>query len=89
MSKRKEDRRKLPYRLLLVAVVGGILALVLAAFSNPAPITPRTHLLLFAGLLLVVAVAVEIIFRDIARLREHVRSLDGEGGRRDKSRRRN
>ena len=71
MLGRKEGQRQLPYRVLLVVIIGGMLALVLAAFSDPAPLSPRTLLLLFAALLLLIAVAVEIIFRDISRLRSH------------------
>lgn len=60
-------RRILPYRLLLVAIIGAVLALLLAAFSVTSPLSARTILLLLAGVLLLLAIAVEIIFRDIRR----------------------
>lgn len=76
MPERSKRRDTWPYRALFVVIIGGVLALVLAAFSNPTPLTPRALLLLPAGLLLVVAIALEIVFRDVARLRERVRSIE-------------
>jgi len=60
-------RRLLPYRVLVVVILGAVLALLLAAFSVASPLSPRAVLLLFAGVLLLLAAAVEVIFRDIKR----------------------
>jgi uncharacterized membrane protein HdeD (DUF308 family) len=60
-------RRALPYRLLLVLIVGAVLALILAAFNLTAPLSPRAVLLLFAGVLLLLAAVVEVVFRDLNR----------------------
>ncbi|HYE12965.1 MAG TPA: hypothetical protein VD968_00825 [Pyrinomonadaceae bacterium] len=60
-------RRLLPYRVLVVVILGAVLALLLAAFSVTSPLSPRAVLLLFAGVLLLLAAAVEVIFRDIKR----------------------
>jgi CHASE1-domain containing sensor protein len=76
---RDEGKRRgsFPYRVLLVVIMGSALALVLAAFSEGAsPLTTRTLLLLLAGLLLIIAVALEVVFRDVTRLRERVRILE-------------
>jgi hypothetical protein len=76
---RDEGKRRgsFPYRVLLVIIVGGTLALVLVAFSEgQSPLTTRTLLLLLAGLLLIIAVALEVVFRDVTRLRERVRILE-------------
>lgn len=59
--------RALPYRILLVVILGAVLALLLAAFNVTEPLSPRTTLILFAGVLLIVAAALEIIFRDLRR----------------------
>lgn len=75
----KEDTSELPihtgrrrwmlsYRMLLVVILGAVLALLLAAFSARSPLSPRTVLLLFAGVLLLLAAALEIVFRDMRRL---------------------
>lgn len=64
-------RWMLSYRMLLVVILGAVLALVLAAFSTRSPLlSSRTILLLFAGVLMLLAVALEIVFRDIRRLRK-------------------
>jgi hypothetical protein len=60
-------RRALPYRVLLVIILGAMLALLLAAFNVTGPLSSRTLLLLFAGVLLLLAAALEIIFRDLRR----------------------
>lgn len=60
----------LSYRMFIVVLLGAVLALVLAAFSTSSPLSPRTVLLLFAGVILLLAVALEIVFRDIRRLRK-------------------
>lgn len=76
---RDEGKRRgsFPYRVLLVIIMGSMLALVLAAFSDGASrLNARTMLLLLAGLLLVIAVALEVVFRDVTRLRERVRMLE-------------
>jgi hypothetical protein len=76
---RDEGKRRgsFPYRVLLVIIMGSTLALVLVAFSEEqSPLTTRTLLLLLAGLLLVIAVALEVVFRDVTRLRERVRILE-------------
>ena len=76
MKERSQRRDSLPYRVLLVALVGGVLALVLSAFSDPSPLAARTLLLMLAGVLLIVAVALEVVFRDVARLRDRVRQVE-------------
>ena len=76
MKERNQRRDALPYRVLLIIINGSLLTLLLAAFSNPAPLTTRAILLLLAGILLVVAIALEIVFRDVARLRERLRQLE-------------
>ncbi len=76
MPPRSKRRDRMPYRVLHVVIVGGILALLIAAFSSPLPLAPRTLLVVLAGLLLVLAVLLEVVFRDIARLRERVRQLE-------------
>jgi hypothetical protein len=76
---REEGKRRgsFPYRVLLVIIMGSALALVLAAFSEGAsPLGARSLLLLLAGLLLIIAVALEVIFRDVTRLHERVRILE-------------
>ena len=73
MKERSKRRDIWPYRILLVVILGGILSLLLAAFSNPSPLSARTLLLLFAALLFIVALSLEVVFRDVARLRERVR----------------
>lgn len=78
MKEKGKRRGSLPYRVLLVIIIGGVLALVLAAFSTQSPLTARIVLLLFAGLLLVVAVTLEIVFRDVTKLRERVRLMERE-----------
>ncbi len=81
MSRQRSNRRHaLPYRVLSVVIVGGLLALLLAAFSGPSQqvLSSRTLLLLLAGMLLVFAVILELVFRDLARLRERVRLLEKE-----------
>jgi NhaP-type Na+/H+ or K+/H+ antiporter len=60
-------RRALPYRVLFVIILGAVLALLLAAFNLTGPLSPRTVLLLFAGVLLLLAAALELIFRDLRR----------------------
>lgn len=72
-SKRRD---RMPYRVLHVVIVGGILALLIAAFSSPTPFAPRTLLFVLAGLLLILIIVLEVVFRDIARLRERVRQLE-------------
>ena len=63
--------------MLLVVIVGAILALLLAAFSDSLQtLTIRALLLLFAGVLLVIAIALEVIFRDFVRLRERLRTAE-------------
>jgi uncharacterized membrane protein HdeD (DUF308 family) len=62
-------RRALPYRILLVVLLGAVLALLLAAFNLTSPLSTRTILLLFAGVILLLAAAVEVIFRDLNRMR--------------------
>lgn len=81
MKEPNQRRDALPYRMLLVIIMGGILTLLLVAFSSPAAPAARTLLLLVAGVLLVVAIALEIVFRDVARLRERVRQLEKTHGR--------
>ena len=76
MRDRSKRRGSLPYRVLLVLIIGGLLALALWAYSAPAPLSARAVLLLAAGLLLVVAIALEIVFRDVTKLRERVRALE-------------
>lgn len=76
MKERNQRRDALPYRMLLVVIMGGILTLLLVAFSDPSAPAARTLLLLLAGVLLVLAIALEIVFRDVARLRERVRQLE-------------
>lgn len=78
MKERSQRRESLPYRALLILILGGMLALLLVAFSNPSPLSPRTMLLLLAGVLLVVAIAVEVVFRDVARLRERLRQSESK-----------
>ena len=75
---RDEGKRRgsFPYRVLLVIIMGSTLALLLAAFSEPSPLKTRTLLLLLAGLLLIIAIALEVVFRDVTRLRERVRILE-------------
>ncbi len=75
---REEGKRRgsFPYRVLLVIIMGSTLALLLAAFSEPSPLKTRTLLLLLAGLLLIIAIALEVVFRDVTRLRERVRILE-------------
>jgi CHASE1-domain containing sensor protein len=51
---------------------------LLAAFSEPSPLKTRTLLLLLAGLLLIIAIALEVVFRDVTRLRERVRILEAQ-----------
>jgi|GEM_PF-6246779 len=60
-------RRALPYRVLLVIILGAVLALLLAAFNTTGPLSTRTTLLLFVGVLLLLAAALEVIFRDLRR----------------------
>jgi len=60
-------RRALPFRVLLVVILGAVLALLLAAFNTTEPLSPRTILLLFAGVLFLLAAALEVIFRDLRR----------------------
>ena len=70
-------RGSFPYRVLLVVIMGSALALVLAAFSEgTSQPGGRALLLLLAGLLLIIAVALEVVFRDVTRLRERVRILE-------------
>lgn len=76
MKERNQRRDALPYRVLLIIILGGMLALLLAAFSNPSPLAARTLFLMLAGILLAVAIALEIVFRDVARLRERLRQLE-------------
>ncbi len=78
MSSQKSNRRRaLPYRVLSVLIMGAFLALLLAAFySAPQPLTSRTLLLLLAGVLLLVLLALEVVYRDATRLRERVRLLE-------------
>ena len=76
MPPRSKRRDRMPYRVLHVVIVAGILALLIAAFSTPSPLAPRTLLVVLAGVLLVLAVVLEVIFRDIARLRERLRQLE-------------
>ena len=81
MSRQRSNRRHaLPYRVLSVVIVGGLLALLLAAFSGPSQqvLSSRASLLLLAGVLFVFAVVLEFVFRDLARLRERVRLLEKE-----------
>lgn len=66
----------LPYRVLLVLLIGSVLALALWAYSSPAPLSARAVLLLAVGLLLIVAIALEVVFRDVTKLRERVRALE-------------
>ena len=75
---RDEGKRRgsFPYRVLLVIIMGSTLALLLTAFSEPSPLKTRTLLLLLAGLLLIIAIALEVVFRDVTRLRERVRLLE-------------
>ena len=74
---RSNRRFQMPYRVLLVVIVGAILALLLAAFSgSPRTLTIRASLLLVAGVLLVIAIALEVIFRDFVRLRERLRTVE-------------
>jgi hypothetical protein len=77
---REEGKRRgsFPYRVLLVIIMGSTLALLLAAFSEPSPLKTRTLLLLLAGLLLIIAIALEVVFRDVTRLRERVRILEAK-----------
>jgi CHASE1-domain containing sensor protein len=77
---RDEGKRRgsFPYRVLLVVIMGSTLALLLAAFSEPSPLKTRTLLLLLAGLLLIIAIALEVVFRDVTRLRERVRILEAK-----------
>ena len=75
-----QRRGSFPYRVLLVIIMGSMLALVLAAFSEPSPLKTRTLLLLLAGLLLIIAIALEVVFRDVTRLRERVRILEAQKG---------
>lgn len=70
MKEPNQRRDSLPYRLLLVVILGGVLALVVAALSNPAPLSTRTLLLLLAGVLFLVAVALEVVFRDIQKIKK-------------------
>ncbi|HZI18036.1 MAG TPA: hypothetical protein VEY09_05510 [Pyrinomonadaceae bacterium] len=53
--------------MLLVVILGAVLALLLAAFNTTEPLSPRTILLLFAGVLFLLAAALEVIFRDLRR----------------------
>jgi len=78
MSLQKSNgRRAMPYRVLSVLIMGAFLALLLAAFySAPQPLTSRTLLLILAGILLLVLLALEIVYRDTTRLRERVRLLE-------------
>lgn len=76
MKERSKRRDSLPYRVLLVVIMGAVLALLLAAFSDIEALTPRTVFLILAGVLLVVAVALEVVFRDVARLRERLREVE-------------
>jgi len=80
MERESERRFQLPYRVLLVVILGGLLALVLAAFSGTGAVGGRTLLLVAAGVLLVVAVVVEVLFRDLRRLRARVRALEKRNG---------
>ncbi len=66
----------LPYRILSVVIMGALLALLLAAFSNPTSLTPRSILLLLAGVLFLLVIMLEVVFRDVTRMRERVRSLE-------------
>lgn len=76
-SPRSNRRRAMPYRVLSVLVMGGFLALLLAAFyTAPQSLTPRTLLLILAGVLLLVLFALEVVYRDATRLRERVRLLE-------------
>lgn len=76
-SQKSNGRRAMPYRVLSVLIMGAFLALLLAAFySAPQPLTSRTLLLLLAGILLLVLLALEIVYRDTTRLRERVRLLE-------------
>ena len=78
---RSNRRFQMPYRVLLVVIVGAILALLLAAFSDSyQTLTIRALLLLFAGVLLVIAIALEVIFRDFVRLRERLRIAEKKQG---------
>ena len=76
MRDRSKRRGSLPYRILLVLLIGGVLALALWAYSSPAPLSARAVLLLAAGLLFIIAIALEVVFRDVTRLRERVRALE-------------
>jgi hypothetical protein len=79
MKDRSKRRGSLPYRILLVAIVGGALGLALTAFSDPQPqITSRAVLLLFTGVLLLIAIALEVVYRDVTKLRERVRMMERE-----------
>ena len=80
MERESERRFQLPYRVLLVVILGGLLALTLAAFSGPATAGGRLLLLVPAGVLFVVAVVVEVLFRDLRRLRARVRALEKRNG---------
>ncbi len=66
----------LPYRILSVVIMGALLALLLGAFSNPTSLTPRSILLLLAGVLFLLVIMLEVVFRDVTRMRERVRSLE-------------
>jgi membrane protease YdiL (CAAX protease family) len=80
---RSNRRFQMPYRVLLVVIVGAILALLLAAFSDShQTLTIRALLLLSAGVLLVIAIALEVIFRDFVRLRERLRIVEKKQGER-------
>ena len=83
MRDQGKRRGSFPYRVLLVIIMGSTLALVLAAFSEPSPITTRTLLLLLAGLLLIIAITLEVVFRDVTRLRERVRILEAQKGEKE------
>lgn len=76
MKERNKQRNSLPYRVLLVIIMGGVLTLLLAAMTETSPLGPRTLLLILAGVLLIVAIALEIVFRDVARLRERLQNLE-------------
>ncbi len=76
MRDRSKRRGSLPYRVLLVLIIGGVLALALWAYSAPATLSASAVLLLAAGLLLIVAIALEVVFRDVTKLRERLRALE-------------
>lgn len=76
MKERNKHRDSLPYRVLLVIIMGGVLTLLLAALTETSPLGRRTLLLILAGVLLIVAIALEVVFRDVARLRERLQNLE-------------